>query len=237
MGRYVPFVAIATFLLAGPSRAQPAPDTVRVRYDTGGGVAFLLTEFGLGAGGLYRVGVGRGTSILVEGSVGAGRDEREQQFFVGLFGETVTPFKRNYVLLAPVHAGVEQRLFRAAIEDDFRPFVQVTAGPTVAYQWPYFDDVDGDGLRDEGEERLGPWRGIGEGSTRIGAGGSVALGAYFGRGRATQGLRFGYAASYFFEPVELLEEDPEVEGPTRRFFGTPVVSFHLLRLVGRRSSR
>jgi hypothetical protein len=169
--------------------------------------------------------------------LGAGRDEREQQFFVGLFGETVTPFKRNYVLMAPVHVGLERRLFPESIGDDFRPFAQLTAGPTVAYQWPYFDDANGDGLRDEGEERLGPWRGIGRGDVRLGAGGTIAVGAYFGRGRASQGLRFGYAGSYFFEPVELLEEDPEVEGPSRRFFGTPVVSFHLLRMVGRRSSR
>ncbi len=231
-------IAIAASLaIASSAAAQPAPDSMRTLYDTGGGVAVLLTEFGLGAGALYRVGVGGSTSILVEASIGAGRDEREQQFFVGLFGETVTPFKRNYVLMAPVHAGVERRLFRQAIEDDFRPFVQLTAGPTVAYQWPYFDDIDDDAQRDENEERLGPWRGIGRGDVRMGVGGTVAFGAYFGRDGATQGLRFGYAGSYFPEPVELLEEDPAVEGPTRRFFGTPVVSFHLLRLVGRRSPR
>jgi hypothetical protein len=238
MGRAALAVAIATHLsIASAGAAQPAPDSAATRFDTGGGVAVLLTEFGLGAGALYRVGVGSATSLLVEASLGAGRDEREQQFFVGLFGETVTPFKRNYVLMAPVHVGLERRLFQEAIEDDFRPFVQLTAGPTVAYQWPYFDDANGDGLRDEGEERLGPWRGLGRGDVRMGAGGTIAVGAYFGRGRASQGLRFGYAGSYFFEPVELLEEDPEVEGPTRRFFGTPVVSFHLLRMVGRRSSR
>jgi hypothetical protein len=181
------------------------------------------------------VGAGDDTSLLLEASIGAGRDEREQQFFVGLFGETVTPFKRNYVLMVPVHFGLERRLFRRSIEDDFRPFVQLTAGPTVAYQWPYFDDVDSDGLRDDGEERLGAWGGLSRGEFRLGAGGTAGFGAYFGRGRSAQGLRFGYAGSYFFKPVELLEEDPAVEGPDRRFFGTPVVSFHLVRLIGPRS--
>jgi len=223
--------AVAALLLARAGAAQPA-DTTVAAYDTGAGAAFLLTEFGLGAGALARLGIGAGTSLVVEASLGAGRDEREQQFFVGLFGETVTPFKRNYVLMAPLHAGLERRLFRDAIEDDFRPFVQVTAGPTLAYQWPYFDDADDDGRRGEGEERFGPWRGLGRGELRLGAGGTAAFGAYFGRGRATQGLRFGYSGSYFFEPVELLEEDPAVDGPTRRFFGTPFVSFHLLRLIG-----
>ena len=231
----------AGLLLApGPASAQPGPgapgaDTLAApRYDTGGGVAFLLTEFGLGLGGSYRVGLGGGTSLVVEASLGAGRDEREQQFFVGLFGETVTPFKRHYALLAPLHVGLERRLFRAAVEDNFRPFVQLTAGPTVAYQWPYFRDGDGDGRRGEDEARLGPWRGLPDGELRLGAGGTLAVGAYFGRGRrAAQGLRFGYTASYFFTPVELLEPAPEVEGPDRRLFGTPVVSFHLVRLLGR----
>jgi len=210
-----------------------APDSALTPYGSGVGGSMLLTEFGFGAGGAYRYGLGAGTSLLFEAALGAGRDEREQQFFVGLFGETVTPLKRNYVLLLPLHAGVEQRVFRRAVADNFRPFVQLTAGPTLAYQWPYFDDTNGDGVRGDDEARLGPWRGIGRGEVRLGAGGTLAVGAYFGRGRTVQGLRFGYAASYFPTPVELLEEDPAVEGPSRRFFGTPVVSFHLLRLTGR----
>lgn len=231
-------LALAAFLLAAaPAEAQAAyplapPDTARGRYDTGGGVAFVLSEFGFGLGGLYRVGVGGGTSLVVEAGLGAGRDEREQRFFVGLFGETVTPFKRNYALLVPLHLGVEHRLFRQAIEDNFRPFVQLAAGPTLAYQWPYFRDGDGDGVREAGEARLGPWRGLGDGEGRLGVGGTLAVGAYFGRSRKNaQGLRVGYAASYFARPVELLEPVPDVDGPSRRFFGTPVVSFHLVRLV------
>lgn len=225
---------VAAQPVSGPVAPYPvAEDTVAVRYGTGAGATLLLTEFGLGLGGALRLGVGGGTALVAEATLGAGRDEREQQFFVGLFGETVTPLKRNYVLLLPAHVGVEQRVFRRAIADNFRPFVQLTAGPTVGYQWPYFDDVDGDGVRDEDEERLGPWRGFGSGELRVGVGGTLAVGAFFGRGRTAQGLRFGYAASYFPTPLDLLEEDPAVEGPSRRFFGTPVVSFHLLRLVAR----
>ncbi len=230
----LPLAAAPAGAQAGAAYPLAPADTARGRYDTGGGVAFQLSEFGFGLGGLYRVGVGGSTSLVVEASLGAGRDEREQQFFVGLFGETVTPFKRNYVVLVPVHVGVERRLFRAAVEDNFRPFVQLTAGPTFGYQWPYFRDADGDGVREDEEERLGPWRGLGEGEPRLGVGGALAVGAYFGRSRRTaQGLRVGYAASYFARPVGLLEPVPEVDGPDRRFFGTPVVSFHLIRLVGR----
>ena len=232
------FVLVALLTVAGGARAQPdtvfppPPDSAAAASGTGVGAALLLTEYGFGLGGLYRARVAGGTSLLVEASVSVGKDEREQQFFVGLFGDTVTPFKRNYVLLMPAHAGVEQRLFSRQIEDNFRPFVQLSGGPTVAYQWPYFEDLDGDGIREVGEDLYGPFGGFGEGDVRLGAGATVAVGAYFGQSRrSAQGVRFGYTAHYFFEPVELLELDPEVEEPSRQFFGTPVVGFHFVRLI------
>jgi hypothetical protein len=233
----VSLVILLGLLAAAPANAQPdrifpPVDTASVSYGTGSGVAILLNEYGFGLGGLFRAELRPGTSALVEVGLGAGKDAREQQFFVGIFGDTVTPFKRNYVLLAPLHMGVEQRLFREQIEDNFRPFVQLAAGPAAAYQWPYFRDVDEDGLRDEGEELYGPFGGFAEGSFRLGVGGIVSAGAYFGRSRrSAQGIRFGYQAQYFFAPVQLLEPDPEVENPERQFFGTPVVTFYFMRLV------
>ena len=226
-------------LVAGSASAQPdqifppppSPDSLG-RYGSGAGVTIHLTEFGFGLGALARARVGPSTSSMIEFSLGAGKDEREQQFFIGFFGDTVTPFKRNYVLLAPLRLGIEQRLFQTQIEDNFRPFVQLAVGPTAAYQWPYFDDLNENGLMEAGEDRLGPFSGIGRGEFRLGAGGMLAVGAYFGRSRRTaQGVRFGYAGDYFFREVELLEPDPDVEDPSRRFFGTPIVSFHFVRLV------
>jgi len=227
-------LSLLLLFAVGAAAAQPVPvltDTTAPRYGSGAAAAVHLTEYGFGVGGLYRARLSADYSFLVEARLGAGKDEREQAFFVGLFGETVVPFKRNYVLLLPLHVGVERRLFREAIEDNFRPYVQATAGPTFAYQWPYFRDEDGSGTREEGEERLSPWAGLGDGEGRVGVGGTLAVGAWLGRGRqSAQGVRFGFSGSYFFREVELLEEDPEVEDPSRRFFGTPVVSFHFLRL-------
>lgn len=230
----------ALFLLAEASAvAQPdevfpeaTHDSTKSRYGTGGGISIQLNESGFGLGGLYRVRFGSTTSGILELSVGVAKDAREQQFFIGLFGDTVTPFKRNYVVLAPLQAGVEQRIFAGQIEDNFRPYVQISLGPTFGYQWPYFRDVNGNGLREEGEALNGLFGGIGEGQFRLGAGATLAIGAYFGQSRrSTQGVRLGYVASYFFEDVELLEPAASVESPARRFFGGPVVSFHLVRLL------
>lgn len=221
--------------LAVSAQAQPLPEPVEpegpAHYGTGLGASLLLTNYGFGLGALYRGSLGEATSLVAEFSIGSGKDEREQEFFVGFFGDTVVPYKRHSFLMAPLHVGVEQRLFRDAIEDDFRPFVQVLAGPALGFQWPYFDDANGNGLRESDERKLGTLAGIGDGAFRLGVGGTVALGAYFGASRrATQGLRIGYVGSYFFREVELLEPRSEVESPNKRFFGTPVVSLHLVRL-------
>jgi hypothetical protein len=222
--------------LSGVTAAQPLPAsapavTEPTGYGTGFGASLLLTNYGFGLGGLYRGTLGASTSLVVEASMGSGKDEREQEFFVGFFGDTVVPFKRSYFLMAPVHVGIERRLFSEAVEDSFRPFVQVLAGPSLGYQWPYFDDEDGDGIRETGEQTLGALAGLGSGSFRFGAGATLAIGAYFGESRhTTTGIRIGYLGQYFFKPVDLLEPRVEVESPTQRFFGTPVVSLHLLRL-------
>ena len=234
---------LALCLAAGPAAAQgAAPDTAAARYASSAAVTLDLSEYGLGAGGVLRRGVGRDLSAVVELSVGAGRDEREQSFFVGVFGETVTPFKRNYVALVPLHAGLERRLFRREIEDNFRPFVSAVVGPTLAYQWPYFDDrngngireadPDGDGVTDDIERPLGLTGGLGRGEPRLGVGGTLAVGAHFGRGGATQGVRVGVQGAYFPVEIDLLEADPDrVEGPSRRTFWTPVVTFRVGRLL------
>ena len=168
-----------------------------------------------------------------------GKDEREQQFFVGLFGDTVIPFKRSYFFLVPIEAGVERRLFRAQIRSTFRPFLHAAAGPAIGYQWPYFDDLNGDGLNndrpddgdpDTDEATPGALALLGDGEFRLGVSASLGFGAYIDTSaRSALGFRFGYAAAHFFREVELLEPDPRVDDPSRRFFSTPTLGVQFVR--------
>ena len=221
---------------ASGAAAQPlpplAPDTTAALYGASTAVVIRLDEYGFGLGGAARGRITDDYSLTFEAALGAGKDAREQQFFVGFFGDSVTPFKRNYALLLPLHLGVERRLLRESVEDNFRPFAALAAGPVVALQWPYFEDVDRDGIRDDGEDLLGFFGGLDRSQPRLGVGGSAAVGAYFGRGtRTAQGLRFAFIGHYFPSQVDLLELDPDVENPSRHWFLTPVVSFHLVRLI------
>ncbi len=223
--------------LGSTARAQPTaalpPDTTAARLGTSVALALRLTEDGLGAGAEARTRLTDDLSFVFETALGAARDAREQQFFVGLFGETVTPLKRSYALLLPLHVGLERRLFRASVEDNVRPFVAATAGPTFAAQWPYFADANGDGIRDAGEDRLGPFDGLSDAKLRLGAGGTLAVGVAFGggAGRGVQSLRFGLTAHVFPNRVDLLEPRPDVADASRRTFWTPTVSFNVGRLA------
>lgn len=188
----------------------------------------LLTNHGFGLGGIVRLRLAEHTSAVIDLSITAGKDAREQEFFVGPFGETITLFKRNRFLMMPLHVGLEQRLWPVAIEDDFRPFVHIGGGPVLGYQWPYFDDLNDNGRRDPGEPTRGAFD-LRGGSFRTGVASTASFGAYFGSGRGnTVGLRLGYAVQYFFQDVQLLEERPEIERSSRRFFGSPVITLHLI---------
>lgn len=208
-----------------------APDTSA--YGTGIGLSVQLTNHGFGIGGYYSRLLNEATSVWVEANLGAGKHEREQKLF-NRFGSGFIPDKRSYLLMLPVAVGAQRRLFRTYIEDNFRPYVQLSGGPTFGWAYPYFDDVNGNGRFETegfGEERFGAFSSLPRGDLYFGLGGTVAVGAYFGYSRSvTQGVRFGYTFTYFFDAVPMLESDiPEAD---QRYFGTPVISLTFGRLFG-----
>ncbi len=230
---------------AQPTRAAAADtaviDTLEApRYGTGAGAAILLTNSGFGLGGYATARVGPATSLVAELSLGGVRDERETKFF-GIGGPTIQN-KANYLMLVPLRLGIYQRLFRSAIEDNFRPYVHLSAGPTLGWVSPYFDDCNGNGRFDrsadcdgdgvlgegEGEREHDVFSAFPKGHAQFGVGGQVAVGAFFGYStRLSQGVQIAYRFDYFGEPVALLEERVK---PAQRYFGTPVVSFTFGRL-------
>ncbi|MEL6616842.1 MAG: hypothetical protein AAFQ43_13950, partial [Bacteroidota bacterium] len=229
---------LAAALAARPLAAQPLPpllpDTTAAAYGASTALIIRLDEYGFGLGTAARGRLTDDLSLTFEAAIGSGKDAREQQFAIGgILGDTVTPLKRNYVLLLPAHLGIENRLFRQSVESNFRPYVAASGGPVLALQWPYFDDANGDGIRQsDSERRLGAFGGLGSTQPRLGVSGSASVGAYFGNGtQRALGLRFAFVGHYFPAEVDLLEVREDVETPSRRWFLTPVVSFHIVRLL------
>lgn len=227
----VPILAACVLLTAAqPLCAQSPTDTQDGDrgYGSGFGAAILLTNSGFGLGGYYHLAVTDATSLIAELSLGAGKDERELKFF--RFGSSYIPKKANYLLMMPIQVGATHRLFRDTIEDNFRPYVQVTAGPTFGWEYPYFNDENGNGAYDAGDEQT--YDSIGalpKGEARFGMGGMIAIGAHFGSSKkVAQGIRVGYSFTRFFDGIQLLE--PQVQ-EAQRFFGTPMITLTFGRLI------
>lgn len=227
------FFAIAFFVLAGsgvmlravPGHAQSEspPETASENpYGSGLGLTIELTNSGFGLGGYYKQAVSPAFSLLGELNINAGKDESEATFS-NAFGQRIIEGKANYLLMMPVHIGLQQRLFSESIEANFRPFLQLSAGPTLGYEYPYFEDQNDNGEYDLGDEpRYDALGGLFKGDFRFGVGALITLGAHFGWSqRTTRGVRIGYRLNYFPKGIQLLE--PANSEP-QYYFGTPTIT-------------
>ena len=211
------------------AQVQEASEGEAYPYGTGIGLEILLTNSGFGLGGYYRQSMYKATSVLVEINIGAGKDERE----IGLsniYGQRIIPGKANYLLMLPLQGGIQQRLFRNQIEDNFRPYLQISGGPTLGWEYPYFDDRNQNGeFNSESESRYNYLSGLIKGDVHLGVGGFIGLGAHFGRSQqVARGIRIGYRFDYFSEGIYLLEP---AHHEAQQFFGSPTVSLTFGRLL------
>jgi hypothetical protein len=102
----------------------------------------------------------------------------EEKDFVDNYGRLVTPGKVHRFLAIPLFAGIQKRLFRDDIVDNFRPYVTAAAGPAMLYVFPADQEY---------------FTAIGNGHPVYTAGGYVGIGAYFGSERSNlMGLNLRY---------------------------------------------
>lgn len=200
------------------SRAQEQADSLR--FVDGRGLEILLSNSGFGIGAFVSHNLAQDWSLVFDLGLGAVKDEREVAFF-DRFGQRDVPNKANYLLEMPVLIGLERRVFRSRIEDNFRPFLSMSAGPLVGWLYPYFDDDNENGLLDEDEKTHDVLSGLPGGHFRTGVSFSLSLGARFGDiNQSGYGVRFGYRASIYKDDIALLEAS--IKAPRRRF-GTPLI--------------
>ncbi len=222
--RVFPFLCLAATWFISSATGQSnriTPDSLRSPYGSGMGLEVVVTNSGFGLGGYYAKAIDNRNSFVLELKIGSEKSEREVKFF-GL-GQSFIPDKANYFIRLPVRLGLQRRLWHEYIEDNFRPYVQLAAGPTLGWVYPYFEDDNANGEYDSEERRYDGFGSIFKGEFRLGVGGTIGIGANFGENsRLTQGVRIAYSFNYFFDKVRLLEIDAE-PSPTH-FFGTPAIS-------------
>jgi hypothetical protein len=211
-----------------PAMAPAEPDSA-ARFGGGWGARVRVSESGFGLGAYATLPLSPDWSAVAVFHLSNVTDERESKFF-GLGGVTI-PEKLHYLLVLPMQVGAQRRLFRRNIAPNFRPFVGLTLGPTLAWRSPYFDDcnrdnritpgVTCDGLP-EGEVTFSALGSLERGRMLVGLGTELSLGADFGTDHRVQGLRIGVSVDYFPTRVRLLESDARAQAQSR--FASPFVT-------------
>jgi hypothetical protein len=189
---------------AGTARSIPAKvvlDTIPSQGERRNalGLDLLVSNSGFGLGAFYR----RQYTDDIYGfgtfSISEVKDDREVEQYDYFTGETFVPGKVNRFLLLPLIFGVQNRLFREDIADNFRPYITAALGPTLVYSAPYDREF---------------FNSLGHGQAHYTVGGYVGFGAFFGLEPSNL---IGVSFRYYFVPVK--NQIESLEGVYLKQFG------------------
>jgi hypothetical protein len=171
------------------------------------GVDLLISTNGFGVGTFYRHEYSDDFSGYIDFSISESKDDNEIEY-IDYYGNTFTPGKLNRFLVLPLFLGVEKRMFKDDITDNFRPFIDGAIGPSMIYIFPYNEEY---------------FTALGKGHPTYTFGGFVGIGAYFGSERSNI---LGMNIRYYFVPypggLESMEQGSTVL--TKNQFGGLVIS-------------
>jgi len=146
------------------------------------GFDFMIGMDGFGVGGFYGYTFGDEVTLFSDLSFSEARDARQLDYYDYWSGVTSLN-KDNYVYRIPLFLGIQYRLFKDDIVDNFRPFINAGAGPVLMYIASAKTDF---------------FTGLSHGHSRYTYGTFVGLGAQFGFDRS---YVLGVNVRYFVIPL------------------------------------
>jgi len=146
------------------------------------GADLMIGTDGFGLGFFYSRALSDVTTAFANISFSEAKDDRQRDFIDPWYGQ-YSLNKTNYVFRVPLFFGLNYRLFKESITDNFRPFLNAGAGPVLLYITP----SKGDFLSS-----------LGGGSTRYTYGGFLGAGAQFGFDRSSV---LGVNVRYYLIPI------------------------------------
>jgi hypothetical protein len=163
------------------------------------GFDIMLSNNGFGAGGFYRHEFSDEFSGMITLALSDVKDDAEVEYF-DYFGNSFVPGKKNRLIMIPLMAAVQLRLFKEDIMDNFRPYLSAGVGPTMMFVAPYSysrtvsDSTIGTFQINEDVEFF---ESLKFGQAKYTIGGYLSAGAYFG---APYGTLMGLSIRYYFVP-------------------------------------
>jgi hypothetical protein len=159
------------------------------------GIDILISNGGFGMGAFYRREFSDEWFGFTSLSVSESKDDREVEQFDYWTGQQYVPGKLNRFLVIPLMFGVQHRLFKEEITDNFRPYVNAGAGPTMIYVAPFTRVTIQNGTPQY--EQVEYFNAIGKGSPHYTMGGFIGFGANFGIDKTNLfGVNFRYYFTY-----------------------------------------
>lgn len=157
---------------------------------------------GLGLGFFYRHRLGDDPTWywFVSFSIGDVKDDQEFEYYDYWTGRMVTPGKLNRFYAIPLFAGIQYRLWKDDIVDNFRPYLTAAAGPAIVYSAPFVEEeiyVAEDGSIVTFQKEVDFFKSLGKGRAYYTFGGYIGAGAFFGSLNSPIGL----SARYVYLPV------------------------------------
>jgi hypothetical protein len=196
-------LASSAFLTHVPDSLAPrssisAPKAEQKEYLNAWGMDILVSNGGFGLGAFYRREFTSDIAGFATFSISESKDDREVEQFDPVFQISYVPGKLNRFLVLPLLVGVQYRLFREDIVDNFRPFVNAGVGPTMVFASPFTDVI----TQPSGDIELRQvefFKSLGRGRAHYTAGGFIGFGANFGAEKsAVFGVNFRYYFTYLF---------------------------------------
>lgn len=231
-------------------------DSPRNLYDegfkSGFGFNIAVNDFGIGVGGQYRKVLSPDIEGLITLKIQGIKDPSEQIFIDFFFGSRSIPDKYKRVTSFPLLFGIKHRLFANQVSDNYRFYTAVSAGPTLALAFPYFEDRNGNGYQESififpselAERNYDIFTGWKNPESHWGVAGEVLIGLDFGSNFANlQSAQFGYSFNYFQNGIQIMQPNRpsfdqngqfivdngnivvEPSNSPRKYFGAAQISF------------
>lgn len=165
------------------------------------GIDLMLSNNGFGFGAFYRKRETADLSWFGSLAFSDVKDELEIQYY-DIYGRSYSPYKKNRLFLLPLFAGIQYRLFRDEIADNFRPYVAAAIGPAAMVIAPYQRTIVsdfGNGQTITEYQQIEFFESLKYATAQYTVGGYIGAGAYFG---SESGTLSGISIRYYFIPFQ-----------------------------------